>query len=101
MCEKKWETKEGIISSDGLSPDRFQLTTEFRTHWVSTVKLSPIFTPPNTYNPYETMVFKYGEWTQLDEASYTTEEEARTGHELMCEKWYKELGNPDEVTPAS
>lgn len=40
---------------------------------------------------FETMVFpKEGEYSELDCERYSTEEEARTGHQHLCDKWEKE-----------
>ena len=60
--------------------------------WISTVWLGLDHSfgggPPLIF---ETMVFpKRGEWGELDSDRYSTEEQARAGHERMVAKWTAE-----------
>lgn len=56
-------------------------------HIVSTVRMPDAF----SYN-FETMVFKDGDWGELDCDRYSTEAEARDGHASMVAKWREKLG---------
>lgn len=58
--------------------------------WISTVWLGLDMNFLNTEKPviFETMVFpKRGDYGELDQARYSTEEEALKGHEKLCKEW--------------
>jgi hypothetical protein len=58
-------------------------------HFISTVFLGidHNFSGDGPPLVFETMVFKHGEWSELDMKRYSTWDEAETGHKEMVEKW--------------
>lgn len=60
--------------------------------WVSTVWLGLDHNYKASGEPliFETMVFpKKGDYGDLDCERYSTEDQAKKGHEIMCKKWSK------------
>ena len=78
----------GVISPEAWE-NRWKIATELPNHrWVSTVDL--IIEHPGGH--YETMVFRRGEWVELDVERYETQAEAEKGHKRMVAKWSKKGG---------
>lgn len=99
MTLMEWAKRfEGFDAKGIADYKRVAETTLINGRWVSTVWLGPTHLfwegPPLIF---ETIVFDgYETFHELDCDRYSTEEEARAGHERMCEKWSVE--NPEEVT---
>jgi len=62
-----------------------------RTKWLSTVWLgldhSYLLNEPKRPVIFETMLFNKGKWLELGMWRYSTEEDARTGHMILSERY--------------
>lgn len=76
--------------------NRTIIKTKDDTHIISTVFLGLDYNFGGIGRPilFETIVFKLGDWSDLDCSRYTTQEEAKAGHSAMTAKWGVKM--PDE-----
>ena len=87
---------EAIKVKEGIDPRRVAETTLPDGKWVSTVwlGLDHNFSGDGPPVIFESMVFAFrksqGLGEDLDQERYSTEEEARMGHDALVAKWMKE-----------
>jgi len=89
-----------VVPTDTMDQDRWRVCTEIKGYLVSTVFLGMV----HSGGPYETMVFKGEDRSELDFDRYESREEAIKGHERIANKWRDKLiahldWNKDDFNP--